>query len=210
MSQAQRVMLRYAGWWAIDSVEKGQISCPPGYTGGILNAIPGEHPPEACYNGDGPADAMGGAVYIFNPDGTMASKIQSKVSPDGRFRRPLNVAAGPGGEILVLDAFAFHVEVQSAQGELLATIGQLGDAAGYMARPKGLAVDKEGHVFVSDSAFDNIQVFDLAGNLLMFWGGAGRQPGQFNLPAGLFVDHEGRLFVADSYNHRVQAFQLLH
>ena len=155
------------------------------------------------------ADSMGGAVYIFNPDGTMASKVQSKVSPDGRFRRPLNVAAGPDGEILILDAFAFHVEVQSAQGDLLATIGQLGDAAGYMARPKGLAVDQNGHVFVSDSAFDNIQVFDLAGNLLMFWGSAGGQPGQFNLPAGLFIDHEGRLFVADSYNHRVQAYQLL-
>ncbi|MCK4508685.1 MAG: hypothetical protein KAU27_09095 [Desulfuromonadales bacterium] len=155
------------------------------------------------------ADAAGGKVYIFNPDGTMASQIQSKVNPDGRFTRPLNVAVGPNGEILVLDAFSFRVEVFDAQGELLGTIGELGDAAGYMARPKGLAVDQDGHVFVSDSAFDNIQVFDMAGNLLMFWGSAGRQPGQFNLPAGLFVDHEGRLFVADSYNHRIQAFQLL-
>lgn len=155
------------------------------------------------------ADAMGGAVYIFNPDGTLASQIQSMVNPDGRFRRPLNVAVGPNGEILILDAFAFHIEVQSAQGELLGTIGQLGDAAGYMARPKGLAVDQDGHVFVSDSAFDNIQVFDMAGKLLMYWGGAGRQPGRFNLPAGLFVDHERRLFVADTYNHRVQVFQLL-
>ncbi len=155
------------------------------------------------------ADAMEGVAYIFNPDGTLASKIQSKVNPDGRFKRPLNVAFGPNGEILVLDAFSFRVEVQNAQGELLGTIGELGDAAGYMARPKGLAVDKEGHVFVSDSAFDNIQVFDLAGNLLMYWGSAGRRPGQFNLPAGLFVDSDERLFVADSYNHRVQVFQLL-
>ncbi len=156
------------------------------------------------------ADAAGGAVYIFNPERTLSSKIQSQVNPDGRFTRPLNVAVGPNGEILVLDAFSFRVEVLDAQGELLGTIGELGDAAGYMARPKGLAVDQNGHVFVSDSAFDNIQVFDMAGNLLMFWGGAGRQPGQFNLPAGLFVDHAGRLFVADSYNHRIQAFQLLH
>ncbi len=155
------------------------------------------------------ADAAGGAVYIFNSDGSMASKIQSKVNPDGRFIRPLNVAVGPHGEILVLDAFSFRVEVLDAQGELLGTIGELGDAAGYMARPKGLAVDQNGHVFVSDAAFDNIQVFDMAGNLLMFWGSAGSQAGQFNLPAGLFVDHEGRLFVADSYNHRVQVFQLL-
>jgi sugar lactone lactonase YvrE len=155
------------------------------------------------------ADAMGGVVYVFNPDGTIASTIQSKVSPDGRFKRPLSVAFGPNGEILVLDAFAFRVEVQDTQGELLGTIGQLGDAAGYLARPRGLAVDGDGHVFVSDSAFDNIQVFDMAGTLLMYWGSAGRQPGQFNLPAGLFVDHEKRLIVADSYNHRVQLFQLL-
>ena len=155
------------------------------------------------------ADVADGVVHIFNPDGTLASQVQSKVNPSGRFNRPLNVAAGPNGEILVLDSFSFRVEVQTAQGELLGTIGQLGDAAGYMARPKGLAVDRSGHVFVSDSAFDNIQVFDMAGNLLMFWGGAGGQPGRFNLPAGLFVDEENRLFVADSYNHRVQVFQLL-
>ena len=156
------------------------------------------------------ADALGGFVYLFNVDGTLASKVASKANQDGRFKKPLNVAFGPNGEILVLDAFAFQVEVQSARGELLGTIGGLGDAAGYMARPKGLAVDKYGHVFVSDSAFDNIQVFDMTGNLLMFWGGAGRPPGNFNLPAGLFVDHESRLFVADSYNHRVQVYQLLH
>lgn len=155
------------------------------------------------------ADAMGGVVYVFNPDGKLVSEIHSQLNKDGRFIRPISVASGPNGEILVLDAFAFRVEVLDARGELLGTIGQLGDAAGYMARPRGLAVDREGHVFVSDSAFDNIQVFDMAGRLLMFWGSAGRQPGQFNLPAGLFVDQARRLFVADSYNQRVQVFQLL-
>ena len=155
------------------------------------------------------ADAMGGTVYVFNSDGTIASQISSKVNPDGRFIRPLSVAVGPRGEILILDAMSFRVEVQDAQGELLGTIGQVGDGAGSLARPKGLAVDKEGHVFVSDSAFDNIQVFDMAGKLLMYWGKSGTQPGQFNLPAGLFVDQQGRLFAADSYNHRIQVFQLL-
>jgi DNA-binding beta-propeller fold protein YncE len=155
------------------------------------------------------ADAAAGVVFIFNPDGTLASQVHSKMNPSGFFARPLNVAVGPMGEILVLDAFSFRVEVLDAQGALLGTIGELGDAAGYMARPKGLAVNQAGHVFVSDSAFDNIQVFDMTGNLLMFWGNAGGGPGEFNLPAGLFIDPEGRLLVADSYNHRVQAFQLL-
>ncbi len=155
------------------------------------------------------ADAMGGVAYLFNADGSVASKIQSRLNPDSRFARPLSVAFGPKGEILVLDVFAFRVEVLSAGGELLGTISQLGDAAGYLARPRGLAVSPEGHVFISDSAFDNIQVFDMAGKLLMYWGGAGRKPGQFSLPAGLFIDSQRRLFVADSYNHRVQAFQLL-
>lgn len=155
------------------------------------------------------ADAQAGYVYIFNPDGTIASQVKSKLNPAGRFSRPLNVAFGPNGEILVLDTFAFRVEVQDVQGNLIGTIGQLGDSAGYLARPKGLAVDQNGSVYVSDSAFDNIQVFDMTGNLLMFWGGAGGNVGQFNLPAGLFIDSDRRLFVADTYNHRVQVFQLL-
>ena len=58
------------------------------------------------------ADAMGGFVYVFNLDGTIASQIGSKVNPDGRFIRPLSVAAGPRGEILILDAMSFRVEVQ--------------------------------------------------------------------------------------------------
>jgi len=156
------------------------------------------------------ADVMGKSVYVFNVDGSLAKKVQSRLNTDGRFKKPLNVAIGPNDEILVLDVISFTVEVQDAQGELLATIGQPGNAAGYFARPKGLAVDREGHVFVSDSAFDNIQVFDLAGNLLMFFGETGGQFGQFNLVSGLFVDEEDRLFVADSYNHRIQAFKLLH
>jgi len=156
------------------------------------------------------ADVMGKSVYVFNVDGSLAKKVQSRLNTDGRFKKPLNVAIGPNDEVLVLDVISFTVEVQDAQGELLATIGQPGNAAGYFARPKGLAVDREGHVFVSDSAFDNIQVFDLAGNLLMFFGETGGQFGQFNLVSGLFVDEEDRLFVADSYNHRIQAFKLLH
>ncbi len=156
------------------------------------------------------ADAMGGEVYLFSPDGQVARRIVSRVNSDGLFRRPLNVAFGPDGNILILDAMAFRVEVQTPAGELVGTIGRVGDAAGHLARPKGLAVDLHGNIFISDAAFDNIQVFDMAGQLLMYFGGAGGAPGQFNLPAGLFVDHEGRLFAADSYNHRVQVFSLMY
>ena len=55
------------GWWKIDSVETGAISCklPSGHPGDdktLLNAVPGRDAPGDLYNGDGPADVMGAAV----------------------------------------------------------------------------------------------------------------------------------------------------
>lgn len=152
-------------------------------------------------------DVLDGTVALFDAGGRFLESIGSRANAGGRFNRPLNVAIGPGNEVLVVDSMNFRIEVQSAQGGLLGTIGRVGDAPGTFARPKGVAVNSQGHVFVSDAAFDNIQVFDLAGNLLMHFGAAGTGPGQFNLPAGLFFDRQDRLFVADGYNHRVQVFE---
>jgi len=52
-----------AGWWKIDTVEKGQIDFknpPEGRK--LLNALPGIDPTDHKYNGDGPADIMDDAV----------------------------------------------------------------------------------------------------------------------------------------------------
>ena len=67
--------------------------------------------------------------------------------------------------MLVVDALRFLIEVQSPTGQLLGTIGEIGDGPGALARPRGIAVDSEGHVYVADAAFDNVQIFDLTGRL---------------------------------------------
>lgn len=155
------------------------------------------------------ADALAGMVLVFASDGQYVGQITSKISPSGRFARPLDVAFGPSGETLVLDGLGFSVEVQGEDGSLLGQIGKIGDSPGAFARPRGIVVDRTGLVYVSDAAFDNIQVFDLAGRYLFHFGVAGTRGGEFNLPAGLCVDPLDRLYIADAYNHRVQVMQLL-
>jgi sugar lactone lactonase YvrE len=95
------------------------------------------------------------------------------------------------------------------QGQVAATMGIKGDAAGNLALPKGVAMDDDGNIWVVDAQFENIQAFSTDGRLLMAFGGEGRGPGEFWLPAGACIDELQRLWVADTHNHRVQVFQLL-
>jgi len=58
---ARYLVRKIAGWWAIRPGSPG-INCPPVDKGGLMNAIPGTDPPDARYNGDGPADIMDAAL----------------------------------------------------------------------------------------------------------------------------------------------------
>lgn len=57
-----KLLYKIAGWWKIDSVEKGQIDWDQPDKNGLINAIPGQDTTKKLYNGDGPADIMGNAI----------------------------------------------------------------------------------------------------------------------------------------------------
>jgi len=50
------------GWWKIDSVENGGIDWRWDSGSNNVSAVPGKHPVELEYGGDGPADVMSKAV----------------------------------------------------------------------------------------------------------------------------------------------------
>ncbi len=123
--------------------------------------------------------------------------------------RPVNISIDPKGNVYVTDAFNFTIKMFDPAGNLVKTIGTVGDSPGTFARPKGVAIDSESHIYIIDANFDNFQIFNQAGQLLLYIGNTGKMPGQFFMPNGIFIDHEDRIYVSDSYNQRLQIFQYL-
>jgi hypothetical protein len=103
---------------------------------------------------------------------------------------PTNIAAGPDGNLYVVETTNFRVQCFSAEGKPLRTVGQVGTGFGRFARPKGIAIDRAGRMYVGDAAFENVQLFDASGRLLLFFGQPGDGAEGLNLPAGVTMDYD--------------------
>jgi sugar lactone lactonase YvrE len=155
------------------------------------------------------ADAGANEIKIFTADGRQIRTFGPVDEDLQNFNTPTQLWMHDG-DLYVTDAFNFKVKKLTTEGEVLGSIGTLGNATGSFARPKGVAVDRSGHVYVVDALFGNVQIFDQEGQLLLFFGTTGElDPGSFCLPNGIFIDHQDRIYVADTYHGRIQIFQYL-
>lgn len=135
------------------------------------------------------ADFQTQSVQVL--DRRTGARLRSIGGPD-MFVRPLGVTVDREGNVYVGDAIRGQLRKFDAQGNLLLSLGQIGDTPGSFVRPKHVAVDGDGVIYVVDAAFQNVQMFNADGELLMFFGGSGGFPGSMSLPAGITV-HEGDL-----------------
>lgn len=152
------------------------------------------------------ADVLARKVYVFDEKDAFLGEFPNALN-QAALASPTNVAIDVDDNVYVTDTMNFVVKVYNKEGDLIRSIGEIGDAPGSFARPKGIAIDSDQHLYVVDSNHDNFQIFDRNGNLLLFIGRNGSRPGEFYLPSGIFVDSKDRIYVADTYNHRVQVFQ---
>ncbi|HET6880714.1 MAG TPA: peptidyl-alpha-hydroxyglycine alpha-amidating lyase family protein [Pirellulales bacterium] len=107
------------------------------------------------------------------------------------FHYPTNVALSPAGEIYVSDGYGnARVHRFSAQGRLLSSWGEPGEAPGQFRVPHGIAVGPEGAVYVADRENNRIQVFSADGGYL-------RELNDVARPCQVAFDAEDRLWVAE-------------
>lgn len=141
----------------------------------------------ACY------DAAGMELFRFGSSGT----------GPGELHLPSHAVVGRDGQVYVLDAGNFRVQVFDRDGRFVRSVGRLGAVPGSFARPRGLAVSDEGWIYVADAAFNNVQLFDADGRLLLIIGEQSSrpvdEPGRWGLIAGLASDETGRLYAIDQY-----------
>ncbi|MBT3283542.1 6-bladed beta-propeller [Candidatus Bathyarchaeota archaeon] len=162
-------------------------------------------------------------MIVFDRDGNEVSSWG-----EGLFKRPHGSCLTAEGHILLTDDDSHAVYKFTKDGELLMTLGNVGQSsdtgyrmgrdiferiasiergAGPFNLPTGVGVTSNGDIFVSDG-YGNARVhkFSPEGELIMSWGEPGAGPGQFRLPHNLWVDKKDRIWISDRENSRIQIF----
>jgi len=150
-------------------------------------------------------DTLRNKIFLLDMQGSVLQTIGKNGSGDGEFNYPTELHLD-GGNLMVVDAMNFRVQVLDRSGVFRFAIGAIGDSTGAMFRPKGIGVDSEGDLYVVDGLWGMVQVFNRQGELLYYFGSKGTEAGEFQLPAGLSIDGQDRIFVVDSFNRRIQVF----
>ncbi len=123
---------------------------------------------------------------------------------------PHTIRFDPAGCLWIIDSASHTVSKFSRDGEVLMTIGTLGEPGEdetHMNSPNDVGFAANGDVYVSDGYGNNrVVVFDKNGRFVRAWGALGSKPGEFSQPHSIAVDSRSRVYVADRNNVRVQVF----
>jgi len=128
---------------------------------------------------------------------------------DGDLNYPQSAAVDASGNIYVVDAFNYRIQVFDPEGKFLRKFGGQGDVFGTFMRPKGIALDSHGNIYVLDALHQNYQIFNNQGELLMFVGKYSRGNDGFENPISIAIGGDDMIYVTDQLNSRVQVFRLL-
>ncbi|MDG5467811.1 6-bladed beta-propeller [Deltaproteobacteria bacterium IMCC39524] len=155
-------------------------------------------------------------IAFFDLWGNLLYKIGERGAGPGQFNFPTDVSFDEAGNVFVLDALNYRVQVLDDALQFKREFGELGTAAGSFRLPKGLAVSPHGQVYITDGLAHKVVVFDHQGAFLLSLGDKtySRQsgeitPGGFFAPRGVAVDAAGEVLVVDGINRMVQRFQYL-
>ena len=130
-------------------------------------------------------------IVVFDVSGRRIGGLGRRHRPNEPFNHPCDVAIAPSGEIYVADGYgASRVHRFSADGDLIGTWGEPGEAPGHFTTPHGIWALADGRVAVADRENNRVQVFSADGSLQAVWT-------DFYHPMDIFQDAAGRLFVTD-------------
>lgn len=148
-------------------------------------------------------------VFVYSTAGDSLFALGGRGEGDGQFNFPQSAAVDPDGNIYVVDAFNFRIEIFDRDGRFLRKFGSQGDAFGMFNRPKGIALDSHRNIYVLDAMHQNYQVFNQEGQLLLFVGKYSPKNDGFANPVSIAIDRENTIYVTDHLNSRLQVFKLL-
>jgi peptidylglycine monooxygenase len=130
-------------------------------------------------------------IVVFDRGGRRIGGIGQRHQPNAPFNHPCDVAIATSGDIYVADGYgASRVHRFNPNGDLIATWGEPGNAAGHFTTPHGIWALADGRVAVTDRENNRVQVFSPNGEALAVWS-------DFYHPMDIFQDAAGRVYVTD-------------
>ncbi len=157
------------------------------------------------------AVAIGAAGAFYVADAGAHAIVE--VAADGRCRaigeeqlvRPTGIAVS-GDRLYAVDPPSHQVVVFSIAGELLARIGDRGEAAGQLNYPTALSIAPDGSLLVVDALNFRVARFSAHGAWLGAFGVPGDAEGAFTRPKCVTADAGGRIYVTDAQRDVVLVF----
>ncbi|MFK7830927.1 MAG: peptidyl-alpha-hydroxyglycine alpha-amidating lyase family protein [Congregibacter sp.] len=160
-------------------------------------------------------------VLLFDLEGNLVRSFGA-----GLFAWPHGMYVDTEDNVWVADSVGYrpvpegigHVIYKfSPQGELLLTLGRIGEAGDgeyTFRKPSDVLVAPNGSIFVVDGhgssagqpVNNRVVKFNAQGQYILSWGMEGGDAGEFSDPHALAMDKQGRLFVGDRANSRIQLF----
>lgn len=165
------------------------------------------------------ADSSANRIDVYTAAGTPLRGWGSSGIDPGQFVAPLDVAVGPGGRLLVAEAFREIVPLYPTGARLSYRAEIVYDSpwssgggvvlGSRFFTPTGLAFAPDGTVWVSDRSNDLLRHLDASGRFLAAVGRAASADGsgeavRLSEPRGVAVDSTGAVLVADTGADRIE------
>jgi len=129
-------------------------------------------------------------VVLDKATGAEVRRIGTAGDGEEQFKLISDLTFGPDDHLYVTDKMKAKVFEFDTSGNLVRTLGRLGDNIDELVRPKGVAVDRSGRLWVVDASTEVAKIYDEQGRLLLFFGLPGNEPGMMNLPAKLVLNYD--------------------
>src|ERR1700750_1314550 len=205
----------------------GMSLCAPVAALVLLVAAPGAHADTGFVKAWGWGVSSGAAQ--FESCTTTCQAGLHGVGDAGELTYPEGAAVSATGNVLIANTDLERIDVFSAAGLFVRTIGSLGTGAGQLIAPWGVATDPSGNdVYVTEFGDDRVSEFTESGAFVRTFGWGvrtgtatpeictanchagipGSGAGQLDHPRGVALDGAGHVFVVDSANDRVAEFTL--
>ena len=115
-------------------------------------------------------------------------------SPEGVISQPRQIVADASGNVYIADNGVHRIQIFTATGEFIRSIGRAGKGSGEFYNPNDVDV-RNNKVYVADVTNSRVQVFDAAGLFIQQIGGWTSAQDPMQAPTSTGVDASGRVYV---------------
>ncbi|MGQ9706383.1 MAG: NHL repeat-containing protein [bacterium] len=164
------------------------------------------YPIDVCVDSDMATyvlDSDKGVVFKFGPKGDYQGFFGGG-GIDERLSRPLGIAIGRSGELIITDTERHRLRVYNRLTNNYTTIGGFGNSPGYFNRPSDCFVSTDGFVYIVDTGNRRIQRLSPSFVYTDMYGDS--VGGILSSPISISINRDGFICVADPSLNKVLVF----